>query len=125
MVAIVSIGGRQFRIAKGDQIRVPKLAVEPGKKVEIDQVLMISEPGKTRVGNPTVEGAKVSATVVEHGREPKVTVFKKKRRKGYRVKRGHRQDYTLLRVESIKATTHTRKKKEEPTPAAEAESGDS
>ncbi len=114
MYAIVAVSGMQFRVEEGQELEVPKLAVEPGQKVEFDQVLLVSQPGKVRVGQPTVAGAKVSATVVEHGRSPKVVVFKKKRRKGYRVKRGHRQDFTRIRVEGIKVSSRSTKKKVEP-----------
>jgi large subunit ribosomal protein L21 len=118
MYAIVAVGGKQFRVEEGQELEVPKLAAEPGGKVELDQVLLISQPGKVQVGQPTVAGAKVSATVVEHGRGKKVVVFKKKRRKGYRVKRGHHQEFTRIRVEGIKTASRPRKKKVEAAEAA-------
>ncbi len=101
MYAIVDIAGKQFRVSKGDSIRVPKVDGEVGKDIEFDRVLLISDNGKVSVGQPVVEGARVKATVEGFGRDKKVVVFKKKRRKGYRVKRGHRQDFTSVLIKSI------------------------
>lgn len=101
MYAIVDIAGKQFRVSKGDSIRVPKVDGEVGKDIEFDRVLLISDNGKVSVGQPVVEGARVKATVEGFGRDKKVVVFKKKRRKGYRVKRGHRQDFTNVLIKSI------------------------
>lgn len=104
MYAIVDIAGKQFKVSKDDQLRVPKVDAEVGKSIEFDKVLLVSDDkGKVTVGQPTVKGAKVKAKVVEFGRDEKVVVFKKKRRKGYRVKRGHRQDYTNVQIQSISA----------------------
>ena len=98
--AVVRIADIQFRVSADQVLRVPRLADEVGATVEFDEVLMVTgdEP---RVGTPTVEGAKVTAEVLEHGRAKKIIVFKKKRRKGYRKTQGHRQGYTALRIQSI------------------------
>jgi large subunit ribosomal protein L21 len=101
MYAVVEIAGKQFKVANSDRIRVPKLDAEIGKKVEFDKVLLLADNGTVKVGNPTVEGAKVEAMVLSHGKDEKVIVFKKKRRKGYRVKRGHRQPFTEIEVSKI------------------------
>ncbi len=101
MYAIVDIGGKQFRVSKGDSLRVPKVAGDVGKAVEFDKVLLVSEKGELSVGNPVIAGMKVKATIEGHGRDAKVIVFKKKRRKGYRVTRGHRQDFSSVVIKSI------------------------
>jgi len=98
--AIIRSGGKQFQVEKGATIRVPSLKSEVGGSVELE-VLVAGEEKETRVGNPLVEGAKVTATVVDHGRAPKIVVFKKKRRKHYKRTKGHRQGYTTLKIESI------------------------
>ena len=98
--AIIRSGGKQFQVEKGATIKVPSLKSEVGGSVELE-VLAAGEEKETRVGNPLVEGAKVTATVVDHGRAPKIVVFKKKRRKHYKRTRGHRQGYTTLKIESI------------------------
>src|SRR2546423_6214762 len=94
--AIVRTGGKQFRVEKGAKVRVPSLKSEVGKSVELD-ILATAD----KVGAPIVDGAKVSATVVDHGREPKIVVFKKKRRKQYKRTKGHRQGYTTIKIDSI------------------------
>jgi len=101
MYAIVEIAGKQFRVEKGSEVITPRLPFEEGSETEFDRVLLVREPDGVRVGTPTVEGAKVKATVVAHGRDEKVIVFKKKRRKGYKVKRGHRQPHTVVRIDDI------------------------
>jgi len=99
MYAVIESGGKQYRVAEGDEINVEKLAVEPGNNVEIDRVLMVATEGGLKLGTPTVEGAKVIATVKGHGRGKKVIVYKHKR--NYHKKQGHRQDYTRLQIEQI------------------------
>lgn len=99
-VTIIRTGGKQFAVEKGAKIRVPSLKHEVGASVELE-VLAASSDKSTRVGTPLVEGAKVKATVVDHGRAPKIVVFKKKRRKHYKRTRGHRQGFTTLKIESI------------------------
>jgi large subunit ribosomal protein L21 len=101
MFAVVEIAGKQFKVATSEKIRVPRLDVEVGKKVKFEKVLLLSDDGTVKVGNPTVEGARVEAMVLNHGKGEKLTVFKKKRRKGYRVKRGHRQQYTEIEIGKI------------------------
>jgi large subunit ribosomal protein L21 len=101
MYAVVEIAGKQFKVASSDKVKVPKLDVEVGKKVKFEKVLLLADNGTVKVGDPTVEGAKVEAKVLAHGKDEKVIVFKKKRRKGYRVKRGHRQPYTEIEISKI------------------------
>ncbi len=101
MYAVVRSGGKQVRVTPGAAVRVEKLPGEVGDAIDLDQVLLVGGEGETRIGQPLVEGARVRGTITEQGRGPKITVFKMKRRKGYRRKAGHRQDYTEIRVESI------------------------
>ena len=98
--AIIRSGGKQFRVEKGAKLRVPSRKDEVGAAIELD-VLVTTAGKNTKVGAPLLEGAKVTATVVDHGREPKIVVFKKKRRKHYKRTKGHRQGYTTLRIDSI------------------------
>tara|TARA_B100000686_G_scaffold346807_1_gene434199 strand:+ start:211 stop:525 length:315 start_codon:yes stop_codon:yes gene_type:complete len=104
MFAVVKTGGKQYRVAKGDVIRVEKLDAKDGDKITLDEVLMVGETGKSKVGTPLVKGASITAEVVAQARAPKIIVFKKKRRQNYRRKKGHRQDITILRVTDIKAS---------------------
>jgi len=101
MYAVVRIAGEQVRVDKGQRLRVPKLDLAEGTQQEFTNVLLVSKEGETFVGTPTVEGASVRATVVGHGRGEKIVVFKMKRRKKYRRRRGHRQDYTEIQVDDI------------------------
>ena len=94
--AIVRTGGKQFRVEKGAKVRVPTIKGDVGASVDLE-VLATAE----KVGAPLVDGAKVSATIVDHGRGEKIVVFKKKRRKQYKRTKGHRQGYTTLKIESI------------------------
>jgi large subunit ribosomal protein L21 len=103
MYAVVEIASKQFQISKDDLVRVPLLKKEVGEKVEFDRVLLYSDGSKTKIGKPVLKGAKVSAEIVEHGRDKKVVVFRKKRRKGFKVKRGHRQDFTTIRIKNLSA----------------------
>jgi large subunit ribosomal protein L21 len=97
--AVVRTGGKQFLIEEGQTIRVPSVSAEAGQSIELDALVTAGD--ETRVGAPAVEGIKVSATVIDHGRGQKIIVFKKKRRKQYKRKQGHRQDYTTIRIDSI------------------------
>lgn len=99
--AVVRTGGKQLRLSPGDSVWVEKLPGEVGEPVELTDVLLVGGEAEPRIGTPLVEGAKVVGTITEHGRGPKLTVFKMKRRKNYRRKLGHRQDYTQIRVEKI------------------------
>lgn len=98
--AIIKTGGKQFRVEAGKQVRVPTIDKPAGESVELD-VLLIGGDGDTKVGSLLDEGARVAATVVDHGRGEKLIVFKKKRRKQYKRTQGHRQGYTTLKIESI------------------------
>ncbi len=102
MYAIVDIAGKQFKVEKDQELFVNKLKDSVDSNVQFDKVLLVDNDGKVKVGTPTVKGASVSAKVLEHVKGDKVIVFKKKRRKGYAVKNGHRQDYTKIQIEGIK-----------------------
>ncbi len=101
MYAVVEIAGKQFKVSPNDTIKVPTLQEKAGATITFDRVLLLGSEKEIRVGTPLVDGAKVEGTVVDLGREKKVIVFKKKRRKGYRVKRGHRQGYTRVQITAI------------------------
>lgn len=101
MYAIVDIGGKQFKVSKNDLIVAPKIPGEIGNKIQLDKILLLSDKGKITVGQPILEGVKINAKIMGFERGKKVIVFKKKRRKGYKVKKGHRQDYTKLMIQSI------------------------
>ena len=102
MYAVFKTGGKQFRAEPGARIRVPSLEVEPGEAVTFDEVLLTGDGEENvQVGTPVVEGASVKAEVIRHGRGDKVIVFKRKRRKGYRRKQGHRQNFTEIRVDEV------------------------
>ncbi len=103
MFAIIRTGGKQYKVSKDDQITVEKIDAEAGKKIEIEDVLMVSDGKKTTIGTPAVKGAKVVAEIVEQTRGDKIIVFKKKRRQNYRRKKGHRQNLTVLKIKDIKA----------------------
>ena len=103
MYAVVETGGKQYLVSEGDFFKVEKLAGEVGDTVTFEDVLLINKDGDLRIGAPTVEGSKVTGTIVEQGREKKIIVFKMKRRQGYRRKQGHRQYYTGIKVASIDA----------------------
>lgn len=102
MYAVIRTGGKQYRVATNQVIEVEKLDAEAGSTVELAEVLMVGEGDSATVGSPLVEGASVTATVLEQGKGPKLIVFKKRRRKNYRRKTGHRQKLTVLRVTDIK-----------------------
>lgn len=102
MYAIIETNGKQFRVQEGNKIFVDKLAADVSSEIIFDRVLMISDDG-SKFGAPYLEGAKVTATVNEHGRGEKIIVFKKHRRKSYRKTQGHRQDYTALTITSVSA----------------------
>lgn len=101
--AIIRTGGKQFRVSPGDVVRVPSLAgKETGESIEFTEVLASGdESGGVRLGAPIIDGARVVGTIVEHGRGPKIIVFKFKRRKQYKRKKGHRQGYTSVQIDSI------------------------
>ncbi|MFQ5534805.1 MAG: 50S ribosomal protein L21 [Sphingomonadales bacterium] len=101
MFAIIKTGGKQYKVAKNDIIKVEKLAGETGSNITLGEVLMLDDDGKFTLGEPTVANASVTAEIVDQTRDKKIIVFKKKRRKNYRRKQGHRQDVTILRVTDI------------------------
>jgi len=101
--AVVCTGGKQVRLVPGEAVRVEKLEGQVGDNVEFSEVLLVSDGEQTSIGTPFVEGAKVVGVITAQGRGPKITTFKKKRRKNYRRKLGHRQGYTEIRVEHIGA----------------------
>lgn len=103
MYAVIQTGGKQCKVTVGQTIDVERLAASAGDRVELDHVLMLADGDNVRIGRPLVEDATVSATVVEHGRGRKVIVFKYRPKQRYRRKKGHRQEYTRLRIEEIKA----------------------
>lgn len=102
MYAIVDIAGKQYKVEKDKFLYAPKMDADEGSLVDFDKVLLVDDEGKVKVGLPTVKGAKVSAKVLEHVKDDKVIVFKKKRRKGYKVKNGHRQQFSKVLIEDIK-----------------------
>lgn len=101
MYAVIKTGGKQYKVAAGDKLKVEKLAGDVGSKVVIDKVLLIADGETTTIGAPLVAGAKVSATVVSHGRADKVMIFKFRRRKHYRKTQGHRQSFTEIQIDTI------------------------
>ena len=102
MYAIIATGGKQYKVSEGDVIRVEKLGKEAGESVTFDQVLVVNN-GELVVGNPTVSGATVTASVVEEGKAKKVIVYRYKRKTGYHKKNGHRQPFTKVKIEKINA----------------------
>ena len=104
MYAIVEIAGQQFKVEKDQKVFVHRLQTEEGKKVAFDNVLLLADGDKVTVGAPAIDGAQVGAKVLKHLKGDKVIVFKKKRRKGYRVKNGHRQAFTEIQIENIVAS---------------------
>jgi len=101
MFVIVEIAGQQFKVEKGQQLFVHRLSGDAGTSVELGNVLLKDDNGSVTIGSPTVSNATVKAKILEHLKGDKVLVFKKKRRKGYRVKNGHRQCFTKIEIESI------------------------
>jgi len=101
MYAVVDIAGKQFKVTKDQEIYAPLMEVEEGSTVNFDKVMLVDNDGKIQVGSPLVKGIKVTAKVMGHVKGEKVIVFKKKRRKGYKVKNGHRQDFTKLLINNI------------------------
>jgi large subunit ribosomal protein L21 len=101
MYAVIQTGGKQYKVAEGEILKVEKLAGGAGDKLTLDQVLMVKDDNGIRIGKPTVKDALVTVEVIEQGREKKITVYKYKKRKNYRRKQGHRQAYTKIKVEKI------------------------
>ncbi len=103
MFAIVTIAGQQFKVSEGQEILVNSLGADEGQSLSFDDVLLVSNDNNVSIGNPVLASASVKATVVGEERGDKVIVFKKKRRKGYKVKNGHRQPYTKIKIDAINA----------------------
>ena len=101
MYAIINISGKQYKVISGARIRVPKQDGETGSKITFDQVLLIKDGDNTKIGAPILKGASVTGTIVDHGRYKKILVYKKKRRKGYQRKNGHRQWFTEIEFSKI------------------------
>jgi len=102
MYAVFQTGGKQFRAEPGSRLRVPSIQAEPGDKLTFDHVLLAGGEGdQVVVGTPVVEGATVTAEVIRHSRTPKIIIFKRKRRKNYRRKQGHRQGFTEIRIDEV------------------------
>ena len=116
MYAVIKTGGKQYKVSKDDIISVEKLSEDSGKKVKLNEVLVISDKGKPIIGNPLIKGASVEAEILEQTRSKKITIFKKKRRQNYRRKQGHKQLITNLKILSINSTgTKSEKTKTEDT----------
>ena len=111
MYAVIKTGGKQYRVQEGDVLRVEKLDAETGSAVKFDQVLLVGE-GEALVAGADAAKASVTGVVTENGRDKKIVVFKKRRRKNYRLTQGHRQSYTTVRIEKIKATAAKSKSKD-------------
>lgn len=101
MYAVIKTGGKQYRVEQGQTIRVETLRAEAGESIDFPEVLMVANGDDIKIGTPIVEGAKVSGTIVEHGRHKKIEIIKFKRRKHHMKRQGHRQNYTAVRIESI------------------------
>jgi len=102
MYAVIKTGGKQYKVSPGEMVRVERLPGEVGSELDISDVLMVVDGSHVRIGRPVVENGSVRATVVEHGRGKKVLIMKKKRRKGYSLKKGHRQSHTTLEIKEIR-----------------------
>jgi large subunit ribosomal protein L21 len=103
MYAVVKTGGKQYKVAAGEKLKLEQIPADVGAEVVLDQVLMVGDGDSVRLGQPVVSGVTVKATVVSHGRHDKVKIFKMRRRKHYQKHQGHRQNYTELRIDSIVA----------------------
>lgn len=101
MYAIVEVANKQIQVTKDALIKVPFLQKEVGEKVEFDRVLLYSDGSKIKVGKPVLKDAKISAEIIENGRDKKVVVFRKKRRKGFQVKKGHRQQFSKIKINNL------------------------
>ena len=101
MYAVIKTGGKQHKVAEGEILKVEKLKASEGEPIDITDVLLIEKDGEVTLGSPYIEGAKVTAKILRHGKEDKVTIIKMKRRKDYRKKQGHRQNYSEIQIEQI------------------------
>jgi len=105
MYAVIQTGGKQYKVSPGDEIKVEKIDAQPGDLITIDKVLMVSDEGKLNIGRPYLEDVIVKARILKHGKSKKIIVFKFKRRKNYKRKKGHRQLYSLIKIEEIEKTS--------------------
>lgn len=103
MYAVIKTGGKQYRVVAGEKIKVEQIPADVGAEITLDQVLMVGEGESVNIGTPLLAGAKVTAKVVAHGRGPKITIFKMRRRKHYQKHQGHRQNYTEIEISGIAA----------------------
>ena len=103
MYAVIKSGGKQYKVAAGEKLKIEQIPTQIGEKISLDQVLMVSQGDKVSIGSPLVNGAVVSATVLGHGRADKVKIFKMRRRKHYQKRQGHRQNFTELMIDEIKS----------------------
>ena len=111
MNAIIKISGKQYRVSKGDILKIDRQNWKIGDKIKINDVLLTENKGKIDVGNPNVVGASITIKILEHNRDKKILIYKKKRRKGYQRKNGHRQHFTLLEVVKVEAKSPEKSKK--------------
>ena len=105
MFAIINISGKQYKTQVGSRLRVPRQTLEVGSKITFENILLFSDDTGTKIGNPNVKGASVSATILVHARDKKILIYKKKRRKGYQRKNGHRQWYSEIEINNIKMSS--------------------
>ena len=103
MYAVIKTGGKQYRVAAGEKLKIEQITAEVGAEITLDQILMVGEGESVKIGAPLVSGASVKATVLSQGRHKKVTIFKMRRRKHYQKHQGHRQNYTEIRIDGISA----------------------
>ena len=103
MYAVIKTGGKQYRVAVGQKLKIEQIPADIGQEISLDQVLSVGEGDTLKIGAPLVDGAKVTATVLAQGRHDKIKIFKMRRRKGYRRTQGHRQNYTEIRIEAVNA----------------------
>lgn len=109
MFAIVNIAGKQYHVTEGDRLKVGSLEGDPGKSIKLDTVLLADDGKKVHTGTPSIKNASVSAKILDHGRDRKVLIYKKKRRKGYQRKNGHRQGYTMVEINKISLSAPKKK----------------
>ncbi len=103
MYAVIKTGGKQYRVAAGEKLKIEQIPAEVGAEITIDQILMVGEGESVKIGSPIVAGASVKATVLSQGRHPKIRIFKMRRRKHYQKRQGHRQNFTEIRIDGITA----------------------
>ncbi|HLW04557.1 MAG TPA: 50S ribosomal protein L21 [Azoarcus sp.] len=103
MYAVIKTGGKQYRVAAGEKLKIEQIPADVGSEINLDQVLMVGEGESVKIGTPLVSGASVKATVVSHGRHDKIRIFKMRRRKHYQKRQGHRQNYTEVLIQDISA----------------------